>query len=676
MKTFTGKIVNSGYALAKVRIIPDMNLDIKMIRDCDCTEELNRLGDAISSVTRQLEQMRDKFDAQKSADKREGADIIETHLVFLADKSEESLIGHAEKIIKDEKVNAEYALKVAGCDLAGKFAEGKSEYLSARNEDIGHLTRMLTCKLMNIENEVILTEDSIILAEELSPEELTSLEAGYVKGIVTKKGSPLSHTSIIAGNMNVPYLTGMDFEGESSLDKLFENGGLSAIDAKKGQFIYEPDEKTCNEIKECIRNQEKEAEEITENASEAIASSPIKLYANIGNPNEVEKATANHAMGIGLFRSEFLYMDSDEVPDEETQYRAYVRALDAMEGKPVIVRTIDIGADKEAKCLSMPTEANPALGLRGIRISFANPELFNTQLRALLRAAYNRNLKIMFPMIASKWEVQKAKDAVKQTAEELKREGIDCSIPPIGIMVETPAAVMIMDELAPLVDFVSIGTNDLTQYTIALDRCSDNLAEYYDAHHEAVLRLIEMTCKEAHKYNVEVGICGELGSDMELAERFYKMGIDELSMASSKIPAAAYALKKVKEQNESNMILGICAPVEGYLIPMEDIPDDTFSNGLMGQCVGIYPGEGIITAPIDGVISMVAKTKHAFSIKSQDAEVLVHVGIDTVEMNGKGFECNLSEGREVKTGEEMMRFDIDAIKEAGFEPIVVVVKLS
>lgn len=670
MRKYVGQTVNQGIVIKKIFVINNEIPFISYEKIEDTAKEEERLENAFSEAVTYLNKSRELIKSNKYA--AESGEIIDAHIMLLEDTSEESLQFRAKEIIRQEKTGAEYAVdKVAGILSAEFSKEGASEYLAARSEDIEHIKNIVLCILLGISIQSELTEPSIVVTKELSPEQLTAFDSRFVSGIVTTKGSPLSHTAIIAQNMNIPYITGIDLDFDNGLGDV-RNDIIGIIDSTSDSFIYEPDEETLR----YFENKEKQYAEtkasLLEGAKELVAQSPIMLCANIGKVEEATEAVNNCAEGIGLFRSEFLFLDADEVPSEDIQYEAYVKVLDTMNGKPVIVRTIDIGADKEAKCISLPKEPNPALGTRGIRICFANPPIFRTQLRALLRAAYGRNLKVMFPMISSLWEVRKAVDTVNEVSEELKKEGIQHSIPQLGIMVETPAAALTLDDMAPYIDFVSIGTNDLTQYTLGIDRVNAELADYYDAHHKAVLELIRETTGKAHKYGLQVGVCGELGADLQLAEEFLKMGIDELSMSPSAIPAMALKLSGI-----SRPVDDITAPVAGFLIPMEEIPDPTFANGLLGQCVGLYPEDGIVTAPFDGVVTMVAQTGHAVSLRNSDGiEVLIHIGIDTVKMNGRGFDVKVSEGESIKAGSELVTFDIEMIEASGLSPIVVVVKLQ
>lgn len=667
MNKYKGILVNKGFAMGRVILLDEPDLSFGREEIADVEKEISRFETAVSKAICTLENIKDK------AEKTHGsgsADTLNTHIMLLCDEAEESLAERCKEYIKTNQVNAEYAVEQSGQKIVEEFNQSDSDYLRARSEDIDHLSKILIAKLLGRSTavpEMKNGEPFILVAKELSPETLSSISPELIRGIVTGKGSPLSHTAILASNLNIPYLTGVKYEGVSS-------EVMAAIDGTEGTFIVDPDEDTLQNIQRKIKESSDKQTGNKEDALELIKNSPIRLYANIGRPEDADKAIDNYAQGIGLFRSEFLYINSDVAPDEEEQYEAYTRVLEAMDGKAVTVRTIDIGADKEAKCISLPREANPALGTRGIRISFANLPVFKTQLRALLRAAYGRNLRIMFPMISSEWEVKRAIDIVNQTAEELKVEGVKYDTPVIGIMVETPAAVLTLDQLAPYVKFVSIGTNDLTQYTLALDRVNDNLSEYYIPHHDAILKLIEMTVQTAHKFNIEVGICGELGADTEMAGEFVRMGIDELSMAPAKILPMAEALKNCKKSTES---VDVLSPVKGTLVPMEEIPDETFSSGVLGPCIGVDPDNNILYSPCDGEISMVAETGHAFGIRREAGdEILIHVGIDTVELQGKGFDNPLKVGQKVSVGEKLMSFDKDIIVKAGLSPMVVIVKLE
>lgn len=686
MITYSGKTVNEGIAVAKIKILKGSAASIERVSVCDAKMECGRLSSSIEVVREKLKESEEKLAISDDKTIRDTKEIIAAHVLLLEDESEGSLFDRANGIIREEAVNAEYAVHRAMELVCDEFSKTQSDYLRARVEDVHHVGKMIINELCGCEDDFHLSEPSIIVTSELSPEVLASLQREYVKGIVTVTGTPLSHTAIVATNMNIPYITGVNFDDVYDISHPLEEIGLdeskmAILDAAKGVLYFDPDELMIDGYKKKSEREADKAKENIKKLSDIMPRLPIKLYANIANADEALLAAEDGAAGVGLFRSEFLYMDRETLPSEQEQYEAYVRALDAFDGKPVIIRTIDIGADKSAECVSLPKETNPALGTRGIRISFSNEELFTTQLSALLRASYNHNLKIMFPMIASRWEVEKAIETVKKVAAALKEEGIPTGNPSMGIMVETPAAVLTLEEIAPLIDFVSIGTNDLTQYTLALDRLSGKLDEYYDAHHPAVLTLISMAAKKAHLAGIEVGICGALGADTSLAQFFIDTGIDELSMSPNKIPLMADAIF-ARMGNSTNNGTGeraveqqpIVAPIDGVMIPMEEIPDETFSSGIMGQCIGIYPESGEISAPIDGVVSMIAPTMHAISVKPDDGrEILIHVGIDTVSLKGKGFRAQVSVGDKVSKGDVILTFDVSEIEKAGLDPTVIVV---
>lgn len=673
MRKYTGKVINEGTVVAKAVLLGSVTGTIRREDGCDVDTEIHKLEIAADAVKSALHKAESKAEARGEC---ESADILNSHIMLLEDDSRESLIQRTNSYIADEAVNAEFAVDYMGHVIADELAGASSDYLRARSEDILQLSLELIKELLGGEESRSVDGPSVVVSETVSPETLTMLGRDVVCGIVTRSTSPLSHTAILAKNMNIPFITDTDIDDvREALSGATET--VVAIDGKDGTLITDPDEDTLAKLKKQMESERERYASFMENGEELTEDGPIRLYANIGRPEDVDDAVKYHAAGIGLMRSEFLYMDRDDAPDEDEQYEAYVKVLDAMGGKPVIIRTIDIGADKDARCLHLPKEDNPALGLRGIRIGFAYPDIFGTQLRALLRAANGRNLRIMFPMITSADEVERAKAEVMKAADKLKAEGAKYAVPPIGIMVETPAAALAMDEIAQTVDFVSIGTNDLTQYTLGIDRTAENLSEYYDIYHSAVFKLIEETVTAAHDAGIEVGICGELGADTLVTANFMSMGIDELSMAPAKIPAVAAAIAENRKGME--MIIGgedVLSPVDGYVIPMEEIPDEVFSEGVMGKCVGIYPDNGVITAPFNGTVTMLAKTGHALSIKSQSGmEVLIHIGIDTVNLKGRGFEPKVVSGQEVEAGSELLIFDKDLIKEEGYSPIVVVVKL-
>lgn len=538
MKSYSGKCVNPGIAIAPITIIKSNDNKVQKNTACDSKTESDRLISSAFLVIKRLQKAKENVG-------KDAADIFESHIMLLSDDSDVSFLNLANKIIYEESVNAEYAVQKTAETIKMQFENESSDYLRARVEDITHIEGMVIDELCGLDSYVNLNGPSVIVAKELSPEKLLSLPKECVKGIVTVAGSEFSHTAILASDMDVPYITGVDADIMlTTTTDAFDTSLDAALDALEGVIITEADEETKKLYnKKAQRDKEKKAISMN-NLGQMLSQIPIKLYANIGNPKEAKAADECDAAGIGLFRSEFLYMGRRILPDEEEQFEAYVQALDIMGDKPVIIRTIDIGDDKAVKCLQQFNKSDSKDAARGIQVCFDNPEIFTTQIRALLRAAYNRNLIIMFPMITSQSEVKKAVDFINDAATELKSEGAGYAIPPIGIMVETPEAVTILEDIAPLIDFVSIGTNDLTRCMLADGSISDGDEENgdYKAHHPAVLKLIRETVKRAHGVNLEVGICGALGADASLAEFFLEIGVDELSMPPSKIHKMAFAI--------------------------------------------------------------------------------------------------------------------------------------
>ena len=437
-------------------------------------------------------------------------------------------------MIRTEGVGASYAVAVTGDNFAEMFAAMDDDYMQARAADVKDISNRLVENLNGNNMGMDAGEEaSIIVADDLTPSETVQLDKDKILGFVTVHGSSNSHTAILARMMNIPAMIGTEMD----LDKL-ENGMTAVLDAFAGTFITEPTEEQCAAAKEKMQEEEeKEAllqkykgkETCTKNGKK------VHLYANIGNVGDIASVLENDAEGVGLFRSEFLYLGREDFPTEEEQFRAYRQVLQTMAGRKVIIRTLDIGADKQVDYFGLGEEENPAMGYRAIRICLKQPEIFKTQLRALLRAAVYGNLSVMYPMITSEEEVVEIQKIIKEVEAELKEEGVPYEIPEQGIMIETPAAVMVSDELAQMVDFFSIGTNDLTQYTLAIDRQNAKLDDFYNAHHKAIIRMIRMVTENAHKHGKWVGICGELGADLELTDTFMEIGVDELSVAPSMV---------------------------------------------------------------------------------------------------------------------------------------------
>ena len=537
MAEYKGKAIVKGVAIGKLFFYSKEKGQVRRTSVTDINAEKARYESAKTEALRQLGEIYEK--ALKEVGE-ENAAIFEVHQMFLeGDEFNESVIS----IIETEKVNAEYAVARTGDNLADMFAAMDDDYFKARSADMKDISERVLNVLMGGVNDNTPKEPVILIAEDLAPSETVQMDKNNLLSFVTRLGSSNSHTAILARNMDIPALIGID------IDKAW-SGKQAIVDGNKGLLIIDPDSDTLSEYEAKLKEQKEEKELLkTLKGKEDVTldGKHIKLYANIGGVGDVADVLKNDAKGIGLFRSEFLYLESDDFPTEEQQFEAYRKVAQMMAGKKVIIRTLDIGADKQVDYFNLDKEDNPALGYRAIRICLQQPEIFRTQLRALLRASAFGNIAIMYPMIISEDEVLKIKEISSSVKEELKAEGIpfDENIEE-GIMIETPAAAVISDKLAKLVDFFSIGTNDLTQYTLAVDRQNAKLEAIADTHHEAVLRLIELVCKNAHEAGIWAGICGELGSDLELTERFMKMGVDELSVSSARFLPVRQKIRQSK----------------------------------------------------------------------------------------------------------------------------------
>lgn len=537
MAEYRGKAIVKGVAIGKLFFYSKEKGQVRRTSVTDTNAEKARYESAKTEALRQLGEIYEK--ALKEVGE-ENAAIFEVHQMFLeGDEFNESVIS----IIETEKVNAEYAVARTGDNLADMFAAMDDDYFKARSADMKDISERVLNVLMGGVNDNTPKEPVILIAEDLAPSETVQMDKNNLLSFVTRLGSSNSHTAILARNMDIPALIGID------IDKAW-SGKQAIVDGNKGLLIIDPDSDTLSEYEAKLKEQKEEKELLkTLKGKEDVTldGKHIKLYANIGGVGDVADVLKNDAKGIGLFRSEFLYLESDDFPTEEQQFEAYRKVAQMMAGKKVIIRTLDIGADKQVDYFNLDKEDNPALGYRAIRICLQQPEIFRTQLRALLRASAFGNIAIMYPMIISEDEVLKIKEISSSVKEELKAEGIpfDENIEE-GIMIETPAAAVISDKLAKLVDFFSIGTNDLTQYTLAVDRQNAKLEAIADTHHEAVLRLIELVCKNAHEAGIWAGICGELGSDLELTERFMKMGVDELSVSSARVLPVRQKIRQSK----------------------------------------------------------------------------------------------------------------------------------
>ena len=531
---FNGKSVYQSIAMGPVFVLNQQEVHITNAKIEDAEAEVARVTAAIEEAKVQIQKLYDKAIVEVG---EESAAIFEVHQMMLED---DEYLDSIFNMIRDEEVNAEYAVDATGNTFAAIFASMDDDYMRARSADIKDISNRVVRVLAGCEDANLADmEPSIIVADDLSPSETVQMDKSKVLAFVTVHGSTNSHTAILARMMNIPALVMVPME----LDDL-HTGMKAIVDGYNGEVIFEPTEEECNAAAARIE-EEKEGLRLLEQmkGQETISKSgkKVHLYANIGDVNDVDYVLENDAEGIGLFRSEFLYLGRNNLPSEEEQFEAYKKVVSAMGDRKVIIRTLDIGADKQADYLNLGKEENPALGYRAIRICLTQKEIFKTQLKALFRAAKYGNLAIMYPMIISTGEVEQIKQIVAEVEEELKTAGVDYLVPEQGIMIETPAAVMMSNELAEMVDFFSIGTNDLTQYTLAIDRQNEKLDPFYNAHHPAVLRMIQMVIDSAHAHGIWAGICGELGADMELTEQFLAMGIDELSVA----PSAVLKLRKL-----------------------------------------------------------------------------------------------------------------------------------
>ena len=523
-KKFSGKTVYNGITMGKVMVLRGNQEQVRRTKITDAEQEIERVHGAVENAQQQLGALYDK--AVKEVGESSAA-IFEVHQMMLEDDDYLDAIYH---VIRTEMVNAEYAVAITGDNFADMFAGMDDEYMRARAADVKDISTRLIRNLSGEGGVDFSTmEPSIIVADDLSPSETVQMDKKKILAFVTVHGSTNSHTAILARMMSIPALIGVPVD----LNEL-HTGMTAIVDGAAGEVIFEPTEFQCNEAEEKIRNEQEKLrllQELKGKKNETSDGRSIDIYANIGSVSDVGYVLENDAGGIGLFRSEFLYLGRDDFPTEEEQFQAYKQVVQTMGKKKVVIRTLDIGADKQADYFELGKEDNPAMGYRAIRICLKQPDIFKTQLRALLRAAAYGNLSIMYPMIISAEEVKKIYAIVEEVEQELKQDAVPYRIPEQGIMIETPAAVMISDELAELADFFSIGTNDLTQYTLAIDRQNQRLEDFYNPHHKAILRMIQMVVDNAHKCGKWVGICGELGADTTLTETFVNMGIDELSVA-------------------------------------------------------------------------------------------------------------------------------------------------
>ncbi len=539
MNKYTGKSVFGGIAIGKIMVYEKGEHQVKRVKVTDAEAEKNRYYEAVETAFKQLGELHDK--ALREVGEANAA-IFEIHQMMLEDDDYKESVEH---IIESQMVNAEYAIAQTGDNFSQMFAAMDDEYMRGRAADVKDITeRLLGILSGNTGSGVDVDEPVIMVAEDLAPSETVQMDKSKILSFVTQKGSVNSHTAILARTMGIPALIGSDIVIDESL-----NGKQGVVDGTSGVVYIEPDEATLSAMQEEQRkDNEKKAllQELKGKEDVTLDGKKIKLYSNIGNIKDLANVIANDAAGIGLFRSEFIYLESDTFPTEEEQFNIYRTVAESMAGKPVIIRTLDIGADKQCDYFGLDKEDNPALGLRAIRICLTRPEIFKTQLRALYRASAYGNISIMYPMIISEQEVDKIKVIENEVKAELTEQGIEFGNPKSGIMIETPAAVIMSRQLAKKVDFFSIGTNDLTQYTLAIDRQNTKLDDFYDAHHPAILAMIRMVVENAHAEGIWAGICGELGEDTTLTEEFLKMGVDELSVSAGKVLAVRKVIRETR----------------------------------------------------------------------------------------------------------------------------------
>lgn len=541
MTTLKGKGVYGAIALGRISVFTRKEAAVKRTHIEDISAEKERLAAAKEKATEQLREIYNK--ALKEVGEA-NAQIFEIHMMMIEDEDYNDSIN---SIIETQSVNAEYAVAVTADNFAAMFSSMDDAYMQARAADVKDISnRIISCLSEENSESAASDEKVIICADDLAPSETVLLDKDKVLAFVTAYGSSNSHTAILARNMNIPAIIGV---GKELLEAV-NSGEFAAVDGYTGEVFLDPDEETRTRL-ENKRTEDEEKkrllQELKGKENVTLDGRKINIYANIGSVDNIGAVLANDAGGIGLFRSEFLYLESSDYPTEEQQFAAYKRVLESMAGKKVIIRTLDIGADKQVDYFNLAKEENPALGYRAIRICLTRPEIFKTQLRALYRASAYGNLGIMFPMITSVCELEKILAICDEVKKELKAEGVEISEKTeLGIMIETPAAAIISDRLAPMVDFFSVGTNDLTQYTLACDRQNAAIEQFVDTHHEAILRLIGMAADNAHKNGKWIGICGELAADTSLTEAFLRMGIDELSVSPTFVLKVRDAVRRCR----------------------------------------------------------------------------------------------------------------------------------
>jgi len=540
MEKYQGKSVYGAIAVGRISIFKRQDVQVKRIKVEDINAEIARLEAAKENAIAQLQEIYEKALREVG---EANAQIFEIHMMMVEDDDyNEAII----EMIHGQNVNAEYAVAVTADNFAEMFSSMDDSYMQARAADVRDISNRIIACMSDVGCDNSVSDEKVIIcADDLAPSETVSLDKNKVLAFVTAHGSSNSHTAILARNMNIPAIIGV---GEQFLGQI-KDGDMAIADGFDGQFIWDPDEETLAVAKQKLEAEsEKKAllQKLKGKENITLDGTRINIYANIGSVDNIGAVLLNDAGGIGLFRSEFLYLENNDYPTEEEQFKVYKRALESMATKKVIIRTLDIGADKQADYFKLDKEENPALGLRAIRLCLSRPEIFKVQLRALYRASVYGKLGIMFPMITSVSELEEILAICEQVKKELTADNIEYADSiELGIMIDTPAAAIISDKLAAMVDFFSVGTNDLTQYTLACDRQNPHIERFCDPHHEAILRLIEMSAQNAHKYGAWIGICGELAADTTLTETFLRMGIDELSVSPSFVLKVRDAVRKI-----------------------------------------------------------------------------------------------------------------------------------
>lgn len=543
MREYSGKSVYGGIAIGPIKVIKKDNSQVKRIHITDTESEVNRFVQAKQNSKEQLEKLYEKAVLEVG---EANAAIFDIHNMMLDDLD---YIESIENVIRTQSINAEYAVALTGDNFSEMFSAMDDDYMKARASDVKDISERIIRNLAKIEDiNSSFDESVIIVADDLAPSETVQLDKEKVLSFVTVHGSSNSHTAILAKTMNIPSVINCPVEIDSDID-----GAFGIVDGYNGKLYIEPDESIISAMK---KRQQEDVEKqkllftLKGKSNTTLDGKEIKLYGNIGNLKDLASVFINDGDGIGLFRSEFIYLERNDFPSEEEQFQIYKVAAETLAGKKLIIRTLDIGADKQADYFNLESEENPAIGYRAIRICLKQPDIFKTQLRAIYRASAFGNISIMYPMIISVDEVKRIKEITEEVKNELKAGGVTLNDVEQGIMIETPAAALISDELAKEVDFFSIGTNDLTQYTLAIDRQNSKIDDFFNPHHPAVLRMIKMVIDNAHKNNIWVGMCGELGADTDLTPVFLKMGIDELSVSPS---AILKVRKKIRETDLSKI---------------------------------------------------------------------------------------------------------------------------